>query len=206
MGKAARVESIDTLKTFRTALCKFAEAANIALADAEGEMQRTHTWLETEGQTYWQGQIRRRANIVARAKEAVRMKKLFKNAAGSRDSAVDEERALAVATRQLEEAEQKLVNVRKYARLVQREISLYQGSVQRFATSVQCDIPVAVSKLDNMVAVLESYLALSAPSEAVTAGAGLPDDGPTMSRGEGIAIEQPPAQTPTPDQTDKPTT
>ncbi|MCY2951938.1 MAG: hypothetical protein NTU53_08165 [Planctomycetota bacterium] len=194
MATGARVESLDALRAFRTAMCKFGEAANIALCDAEAELQRTQTWLETEQASYWAGQIRKRQELVARCKEAVRMKTLFKNAAGSRDSAVDEQKALAVAMKQLEEATQKLANVKLWARRLAKELSLYKGAVQRFATSVQSGIPVAVSRLDQMVVTLEQYLALTAPS-APAAEMVVTDQRPTMARGEGMTIEDEPKET-----------
>src|SRR5262249_20600102 len=169
MGNFVHVESIDSLKALKVSLWKFQEAANVALGDAESEMHRMLVWLETEQQTYWQGQIRKRTEAVARAKDAVRQKKLFKNAAGSTPSAVEEEKALAIAVRRLEEAEQKLVNVNKSTRRLHKEIQIYKGAVQRFATTVQSDIPVAASRLDNMIATLEAYTALGPETAAVSA-------------------------------------
>src|SRR5947209_7152503 len=99
MSQYARVDSVEALKLFRLALAKFAESANTALADAEGELQRTLMWLETEQHTYWQGQVRKRTEILSKAKEALRMKKLFKGPAGGRQSVVDEEKAVQVATK-----------------------------------------------------------------------------------------------------------
>lgn len=160
MGTGARVDSIDALKAFRVCLVKFAEAASVALADAEGEMLRTQTWLETEARQYWQGQIRKRHEMVEKCKEAVRMKKLFKDSSGRFPSAVDEEKALATACKRLEEAEQKLVNVKRYTGKLQKEIDLYKGSVQRFATSIQIDVPAAGAKLEAMVRTLQEYVAL----------------------------------------------
>ncbi|MGE5610950.1 MAG: hypothetical protein ACM359_16995 [Bacillota bacterium] len=179
MANAARVESLDALRAFRIAMCKFQEAANLALADAEGEVRRALVWLETEQQSYWQGQIRKRTELVARAKEAVRMKKVFKNSAGSRDSAVDEEKALAQAMRRLEEAEHKLAATRNWSKKLAREISLYTGAVQRFATTVQGDIPLAVTQLDRMVAALEAYLAFSAPGSPTATPSESPDTPPS---------------------------
>ena len=70
MAIGVRVESLDALRSFKIALVKFAEAANVALGDADSELQRTLTWLETEQLSYWQGQHRKRAEMVTRAKEA----------------------------------------------------------------------------------------------------------------------------------------
>jgi len=76
MSGFARVESVETIAAFKGALLKFAEAANVALADAEGELSRTEVWLEGEQRTHWHSQVRKCTEAVGRAKEAVRMKKL----------------------------------------------------------------------------------------------------------------------------------
>src|SRR2546430_1863915 len=116
----AKVESIDAIKHFKRRLLKFAEVATSALGDAEGGMHRTLIWLETEARTYWQYQLRIRYEAVVKAKEAVRMKKLYKDSTGSRQSAVDEERDLVKAQRRLDEAEIKSANVKKYAGRLQK--------------------------------------------------------------------------------------
>jgi hypothetical protein len=126
-------------------------------------------WLENEQLSHWQSQIRKRHDLLERAKEALRMKKLFKDSSGRTPSAVEEEKAVRVCTARLEEATNKLAATKKYARVLQRELQTYKGSVQRFATTVQSDIPVAVATLDSLVEALEAYVAL-APGEP-TAGA-----------------------------------
>jgi hypothetical protein len=170
MSGYARIDNVDALREFRTRLIKFAEVVQTALADAEGEMARVLVWLETEANTYWTGQIRKRHEAVEKAKDAVRQKKLFKSPTGSQQSAVEEEKMLRMAQKKLEEAEEKLKNVRRYTPRLQKEISIYKGGVQRLATTVSADIPMAIGRLDRMVAAVEAYAALS-----VSGGGG--DDG-----------------------------
>src|SRR5258706_3585248 len=158
----ARVDSIEALKHFRIALWKFAETANVALGDAEGELQRTVKGLQGEQQQFWQTQIRKRHETVTRCQDAVRQKKLFKDSTGRPQSAVDEEKALAIAKKRLEEAEQKLVNTKRHSAKLQRELHLYKGGVQRFQTAVSADIPTAVASLDKMVQSLEADVSLMA--------------------------------------------
>ena len=105
MSETARIDSIAELRTFRVALIKFAEACNVALGDAESDMQRTLQWVERDQISYWNNQVAKRAEIVGRCKEAVRMKKLFKSPTGATQSAVEEEKALRVAIRNYEEPE-----------------------------------------------------------------------------------------------------
>jgi hypothetical protein len=156
----ARIESVDALKAFRVALFKFVEAANTALTDADAEAMDTYRWLEGEQRTYWANNVRKATDLVSRCEEALRQKRIFKDASGRTPSAVDEEKALAKARRMKETAEEKLEHVRRYTPRMQREIMLYKGQVQRLATFVAADLPTAAAKLDKMIQTLEQYLAL----------------------------------------------
>ena len=170
MSGFARIDSVDSLRQFRAVLVKFAEHAQVALGDAEGEMARVLVWLETEASTYWSGQIRKRHDPVEKCKEAVRQKKLFKSPTGNTQSAVEEEKELRAAMKKEEEAMEKLKNVRRYIPRLQKEISIYKGGVQRLTTTVSADIPLAISRLDKMAQALDAYAALT-----VSGGGG--DDG-----------------------------
>ncbi len=191
MSEGARVESVEALGVFRVALIKFAEAANAALGDAESEVQRAGMWLENEQLMHWQSQIRKRTEVVSRAKEALRMKKFFKDASGSKGSYVDEEKALARATILLQEAEQKLVATKAWARKLEKEASVFKGAVQRMSTYVLADVPVATAKLDRMTAALQAYLALHGPDISIpamaSAGSTAPPPPPPTSEAEAAA-------------------
>src|SRR4051812_40439931 len=143
MSEGARVEDVELLRAMRAAMVKFAEAAGVSLADAESEAARTLMWLEMEQRQFWQTQVRKSTEAVARAADAVRMKKIYKDASGRQSSAVDEEKALAIAKRRLEEAQWKAEAVRRAIPKLQREILLYKGQAQRLATTVQSDVPLA---------------------------------------------------------------
>ncbi|HYE20743.1 MAG TPA: hypothetical protein VEA69_20015 [Tepidisphaeraceae bacterium] len=169
MSSWARVDNVDALQAFRQSLVRFAETTGTALADAEAEAQRVLVWLETEAQTYWGGQIRKRHEEVERCKDAVRQKKLFKSPTGSTQSAVEEEKLLKMAQRRLEEAEQKLKNVRRYGPKLQKELSNYKGGVQRLSTGVSSDVPLAVARLDKMIAAVRAYAGLTISSTGTIA-------------------------------------
>jgi hypothetical protein len=172
----SRVESIDAIKSFKRALFKFAEAANAALTDAEADMTETYRWLETEQRTYWANNVRKSTELVSRCEEALRQKRIFKDASGRTPSAVDEEKALAKAKRMKEIAEEKLEAVRRYTPRLQREIMLYKGQVQRFGTFVAADIPTAAAKLDKMVDSLEAYVNLAASDASTPTAMAQPTD------------------------------
>src|SRR5262245_60344295 len=117
----ARVESIEALKWFKAALWKFAEGVNVAMADAESEVNRTMIWLETEQTSYWKGQYKKREEMVVRCKDALRQKKMFRDSAGREPAAIEEEKALKNAKRKLIEAEEKSLAVNKSIKQLQRE-------------------------------------------------------------------------------------
>lgn len=193
MGEGVRVDSIDVLKEFKIALWKFQEAATVALGDAESETHRVLMWLQTEQDSHWQHQIRKREEIVGRCKEAVRMKTIFKDATGRQQSAIEEQKALKVALRNLEEAQQKLAMVRKWSRVLPKEIEMYKGSVQRFATTVQSEIPVAASHLEKLSQKLEAYVAVQMEAAAAAFGGDVAGQAqPSMGRG-GVGIPGMPA-------------
>jgi hypothetical protein len=185
MPEGARIDSIETLKAFKAALWKFQEAAQRALGDAESDVNRVLMWVENEQDSYWQGQIRKAEQAVVRCKEAVRMKKVFKDATGRQQSAVDEEKALQIAQKRLAEAQSKLVLVRMWTRRLQKEIEMYKGGVQRFATSLQSELPSAAAHLESLGAKLDAYLSVqpadAGVAEAVGGRAG--SSGGAMNRG-----------------------
>ena len=164
MSNTARVDSIDSLKVFRVALIKFGEEANAALGSAEAEMQRMVGWLERDQVSFWQMQLRKRQEGLSRAQEALRMKKLFPDASGRFPTPVEEEKAVRKWKATVEEAEQKLVACKRYARILQKAIMDYKGGVQRLTTWVEAEVPNAVTRIDRMVGTLEAYVSLSASS------------------------------------------
>jgi hypothetical protein len=167
MAQGARVESIDAIKQFRAALIKFAESGNVALTSADSDVDRTLSWLEREQSVYWAGQVRKRHEWVQRCEDAVRQKRLFKGFDGREQSAVDEMKALSNARRMREQAEEKVIAVKKAIQVLGKEGQLYKGRVQKLATTLQSDIPNAVRMLDAMIGHIEQYVSIQ------TEGAGL---------------------------------
>ena len=118
------------------------------------------------------------ANVYAggRCEEALRHKRIFKDASGRTPSAVDEEKNLAKAKRMKEIAEEKLENVRRHAPRLGREIMLFKGHIQRLSTFLAADVPTAAAKLDKITDALERYVALQAPGAAVETPMSQPSD------------------------------
>lgn len=207
MAGPAKVQNIDALKAFRRALFKFAEVANVSLTDAESEMNRLVMWVQLEQQTYWAGQIKKRTDLVSRCEEAVRMKKIFVDSAGRRSSAIDEIKALEKAKKLLEEAHTKFAACKVWSRKLEKVVQDYKGIVQRLATTVQSQLPVAAARLEAGILKLEEYVAMGTPSEQVSTAAVGSDTGgaagaeslPSMARAEAGEAEVVAEPTPEPE-------
>jgi hypothetical protein len=183
MGQA-RVESIDALRTLKAALIKFAEEANLALSDGEFDVTRTVNWLENEQNGYWHGQHRKWTARVSQCKEAVRMKKIYKDVTGRQQSAIEEEKALKAAQRRLDEAEFKIKAIKRALAKLEKEVPIYKANTQRFATDLLVEIPAATAHLENMLVSLDAYAALDTPVE-VTSRAEATSDAPVGSEQTG---------------------
>ncbi len=196
MGEYASVESFQALKRLRTAMCRFAETAGAGLDEAEAELQRTSTWVKAEQSSYWKREGERRAELLARAKSALTRKKLQPTALGGRPSCVEEEQEVALATRRVEEARQKLANVRCWSRRLDEETYSYLAVASGLSEALAADIPIALAQLDNMLTALEAYAdTATPPAQSVSSAAGLgaePEAGAEFSSMARAALPAPP--------------
>jgi hypothetical protein len=153
----------EALAMFRVALIKFQELCSAALGDAESDIQRTITWLENDQFSYWATQIRHRQDALARANEAYRQKKLFKDSSGKMASAVEEQKQVTKCQMQLDEAMQKMAATKSWAKRLQKELMLYKGQIQRFQTTITSDVPGATAHLGALIHTLQEYQAMAEP-------------------------------------------
>ena len=160
MTTSARVDSIDSIKEFRAYLTKFQESASLALGDADSDIGRTERWLEGEQQNYWASQIRKRQETLSRAEDALRQKTIFKDSTGATPSAVDEQKAVQIAKKNLADAQIKFNNVKQWTRRLLKEATLYRGGVARFSNSVSAGVPAAIAQLGATIEMLEKYIGL----------------------------------------------
>jgi len=157
----ARVGSIDAIKEFRAYMAKFQEAASVGLGEADSEINKTINWLEGQQQTFWTGQIRKRQDILTRAEDALRQKRIFKDSSGSTPSAVDEQKIVNIAKKSLAEAQEKVQHIKKALRDLQKQLTLYRGGVGRFSNAVSATVPTAIAQLGNTIEMLEKYTGMA---------------------------------------------
>lgn len=163
MSRFARVDSIDRIRDFRVTLARFIEDTKAALAEAESEIAQASRWLSLEQTNYWKLQARKRAELLTRAKIELSRKQSIKTPSGGRYSCVDEKKALALARKRYEEAEQKTANVQRWLRRFEEETFEYKGQVQALMRAIEGDVPKALAFLDRAVQQLDAYTRITPP-------------------------------------------
>lgn len=166
MSSTARIESLQRLAEFRTALCIFAERVRAALNEAEADVQRTGHWLHLEKQSDWKQALRHRQEDLTRARLELKKKQMENRALGIRSSCVEERQALARAQERFDEAETKQAATRRWIRQLEQEGFSFKSAVQNLAQMIETDLPGALAQLDGMLRALDDYIKTQAPETA----------------------------------------
>jgi hypothetical protein len=156
MEGAARVTSLDALKDARVAFVKFKAEATAALIETEAELQRTLVWLRHDQANYWQRQVRVRQELLGRAKSDLYRKQVAQDAEVR--ASVDQKKAVERAKRDLALAEEKVEAVRRWIRVLDKELVLYKGECQGLSAMLEGTIPEGLKRLAGMIEALEAYL------------------------------------------------
>ena len=167
MGSPARIDSIEALKNLRTFICNIARKISTAIDDADFEVTRTLNRLRHDQYPYWKKESRIRDEELVSAKLALKGKRLLESAMGSGHYCTDEIKAVAVAQRRFDEAEDKLNKVSRWIPELERESYICRGALQSLSNFVQIDIPNKRAEIDEMIYALEAYVNL--PSSSVAA-------------------------------------
>jgi hypothetical protein len=167
----ARVQSIPVLKSVKLALLEFVESVQATMASVDAEIGRISQWLSQERPAHWKGEIRRRSEMVTKARAEIERKRLI--AAPAPASVALEQRALERAKVRLEEANKRMDAVRRWSPVWDRQALMYKSACHGLNESVHFEIPRAIARLERMLQSLEEYTRIVAPPEGST-GADLP--------------------------------
>jgi hypothetical protein len=162
MAEFARVTSLDALRHFKAALADFGEQVGLALSEAQSDVQRTVSWLSNDRAMHWQRELKKRQEKLVLAKSELFRKQLESN--DTRTSAVVERKNVAKAERLVEEAEEKLKSVKKWRTVLERELMLFRAQCAQVAAVSQSDVPITIGRMEKMLAALEAYISIAAPS------------------------------------------
>ncbi len=159
----AKITDVAALDDFRSALANFSAEAHRALADLELESHRAVDWFTHDRPKYWETEVRRSQDAVARAKDDLANSKTFKRVGDYVPSCDQEKKVLETAKRRLDHAERKLQAVKHWSRAVEQAVDKFRGPIQQLAMVLDGDVPRAMTLLERMTIALEAYAATSTP-------------------------------------------
>ncbi|MBC01682.1 MAG: hypothetical protein CMJ34_00050 [Phycisphaerae bacterium] len=165
-NERADVRSIEVIDAFRATLAGFVDAGRAALLEAESDLEKTILWLDRDRIGHWNRQIRKRQELLTRARSELYRKQMQTSAKGGRAGDSDERKNLQRAERHLEEARRGLEATRTWIRRLDRERTLYKAAVSPLATALDHDLPHAIGLLRKMSENLEAYTSMPAPELA----------------------------------------
>ena len=175
MSPSAKVLSVEALEEFKVTLCKFVDATRDALSSVDMEVNRMIDWLEHEQPAFWRGQIRQRREAVSQARADLQRKKLA-GISGGKATLVEEKKALKRAEQRLEEAEQKIDVLKRWARVVRKSAGEYESRARSLDHLIEGEPPGFVHRLEQIIANLDAYVLLAPPPTAATPlGTGTPE-------------------------------
>jgi len=169
----ANIQSPEVIKRFRASFIKFAEEGRRAVEDIQRDVSRVQQWLDREQSAHWKRELRRREEIVQRARGEYTRARAEQGPLRKR-SCVDEKKALDRALRLHEEAEQKLRTVKKTLLTLEQRTTKALGPVTGFSSMLVTNAPKALARLDSMLDKLDEYLrpGSSTPGVGPAKGAG----------------------------------
>jgi hypothetical protein len=161
MDSQARVHSLTSIESVRTALVSFADQAGDALTELSAEMRRVQEWLEHDRPRYWKAQVRQSIDGVHEAQQALQRCLMFP-VANDRPSCTEERAALKKAQARQAYCERKVERVRHWQQVVRHELFEYEGRISQMVRLADVDVPQAIGVLSKVLRHLEEYQTLRA--------------------------------------------
>jgi hypothetical protein len=163
MDGPAYVNSIAAVQDFRNALARYAHESRQGITAMEIEVRRAFDWIAVDRAGFWQAEIRRSMEALARAKDELHNARTFKSVGDYTPSCIDERKAVERAEQRLKRAELKAEAVRKWTRSLQHELNEYVGRIAQFTAVLEIDVPQAMALLDRVLTSLNDYVSAQVP-------------------------------------------
>ena len=160
MSQRANVTSAEAIEAFRARLIVYVSKARPALEEVSADVQRTRVWLENDQRIHWEFQVRQRAKALEQAQAelfSARISNLSKETA-------TQQIAFHRARRALDEANDKLRVVKRWAREFDGQAQPLVKQMEKLHTLLSHDLVQAIALLGQITATLAAYAEIKAPS------------------------------------------
>jgi hypothetical protein len=156
-NRSANINSPEVIKHFRNHFVEFDTDCRNALEGMRSDVRKVLEWLRHEQAPYWKQQLRKREELVERAKreyfEARNASELTRKA-----SCVDEKKALDRANRMKEEAEGKIEAVKSWLMTAEHKVAKLMQPCVSLGSLLESMTPQALARMDQMLDRLDEYL------------------------------------------------
>lgn len=164
MPQGAHVTSVDALGEFRAAWVALQEKIIMALSTTEGEITGAFRFLEQK-QQQWKIEVTKRHEAYVETKQILKRKELGRTFGHKVDTTVAEEDTRKAKARwQL--SEEKLAHVKRWKPKLEHQVQDYLGPKQGMSVQAETEMVKALAFLDQKIASLGQYLAVTAPTFA----------------------------------------
>lgn len=153
MAEQAKVTSLDALESFRARLIVFLTKGRRALDEVTDEIRRTRNWIEGTQRTHWEAEVKKRKKRLEQA-EAELMSAKFSEFI---ESPTVQQMQVRKARRALEEAEDKLGKVKRWARDYDNYADPLAKKIESIRFVLDQEMPHGVTYLVQAQRTLESY-------------------------------------------------
>jgi hypothetical protein len=153
MPAQAKVTAIDALDIFRAVLINYVAKARPTLEEVTAEVVRLRAWLEGTQRTYWENEAKKRRRIWEEAQQALFSAKL----SNLRRESAAEVAAVTRARRAMEEADEKLRRVKRWAREFDSRVQPLVKQMEKLHTMLANDLIQAAAHLAGAVETLSAY-------------------------------------------------
>lgn len=157
MGEQVKVADLQTIERLRADVIRAAEAFDLALSEAQAEIDRAATWVGDERPEELRRQIRRTQDDVVACRTALFNKQEIKATPEARPSVIDERKALERAQRRLAGQEQRLQMSKRWAVALPAQVAVYRAGTGPLRSAIDKDVPRICAMMKRMVEHLEAY-------------------------------------------------
>jgi uncharacterized coiled-coil protein SlyX len=159
MAEQANVSSIDALESFRSELIHYVEKARAALEDAEGEVRRARTWLDTDRTNHWVRQLKERIKKFDQSEAELYNAKITR----PDENHAILKMAVVKAQRNIEEAEEKLRVLKHWRMQFDNRATPLLKRLDPAHFMVSTHLPKGIHTLGETIKILQAYAEKSAP-------------------------------------------
>lgn len=153
MAGQAHVGSIEDIARFRAQLLTFLSGARVAVEECSLDVAQQQSWLDHDRRRHWEAEERRRQRKLEEARHSLFQESLASQTGPSSWQQLQVHRA----ERSLDEARNKLSQIRTWSRSFENRSLPMVKQVERLHTFLATDMVRAVNFLNQSLAALDSY-------------------------------------------------